>query len=110
MNFIKDNNHLQDLLKEEDALVLYFSDGTCGVGEALGPKVDAMLKEKFPKFKLYALAQGIHQEIFAHYQIFTIPSLLLLIDGKEYIRKARNFGVLELEKEFERLYTLVFEE
>ncbi|MCT4666003.1 MAG: thioredoxin family protein [Flavobacteriales bacterium] len=109
MNYIKDQQHLENLLKEERAIVLYFSDGTCSVGEAVAPKLDVLLKEKYPQFKLYSLMQTVHQELFAKHQIFVVPSLLVFLDGKETIRKSRNFSLLELESEIARYQTLMFD-
>lgn len=95
-------------LKEEPALLAYFSTDACNVCKVLKPKVEELIQTKFPKIKLAYVKSDKLPEVAAQSQIFAAPTILLFFDGREYIRKSRNIGVSELEKEIARLYSMMF--
>lgn len=95
-------------LKEEPALLAYFSTDACNVCKVLKPKVEELIKTKFPKIELAYITSDKLPEVAAQNRIFTAPTILLFFDGREYIRKSRNIGVSELEKEIARLYSMMF--
>lgn len=95
-------------LKEVPALLAYFSTDACNVCKVLKPKVEELIKTKFPKIKLAYIKSDKLPEVAAQSQIFAAPTILLFFDGREYIRKSRNIGVSELEKEIARLYSMMF--
>ena len=90
--------------------VLYFATNSCSVGEALEPKVRSLLDEKFPKLIFCFIDMNASPEFSAKHQVFVEPTILLFIDGKEFLRKSRHIGVGELEMAIERLYPLAFED
>ena len=50
-----------------------------------------------------------NQVISAHFNVFAEPTVIVFFDGKETIRKSRNFGLQELEDAIKRPYQLIFE-
>jgi thiol-disulfide isomerase/thioredoxin len=96
------------LVVNEPALLVYFSTEECTVCEVLKPKVGEMLKENFPKIKLIDINLNQSPEIAAQNRIFAVPTLQVLFDGHEYIRKSRNFGLDELRNEIDRPYQMMF--
>ena len=44
----------------------------------------------------------------ANLSIFTIPTILIYFDGKEFLRKSRYIGIKELENYITRPYTIFF--
>lgn len=94
--------------KEGEAVLAYFSTETCSVCHVLKPKVEELVLQKFPKLKLVSIKSDEFPEIAAQNQVFTAPTILVFFEGREYIRKNRNIGVLELQQAIERPYTLVF--
>lgn len=95
-------------LKEEPALLAYFSTETCSVCKVLKPKVEELILTKFPNIKLAYIKSDEQPEIAAQHSVFTAPTLLVFFDGREYIRKSRNIGISELEQEIARLYSMLF--
>lgn len=95
-------------LKEEQAVLAYFSTEACSVCHVLKPKVEELIHTKFPKIKLLSIKSDEQPEVAAQHSVFTAPTLLVFFDGREYIRKSRNIGISELEKELARLYSMVF--
>ena len=103
-------NDLEQLIVESRGVVLYFATNSCSVGEALEPKVKTLLKEKFPKLVFVFIDMNASPEFSAKHQVFVEPTILLFIDGKEFLRKSRHIGVGELEMAIGRLYPLAFED
>ncbi|MCE4563387.1 thioredoxin family protein [Maribellus sp. CM-23] len=96
-------------LKEEAALLAYFSTEACSVCKVLKPKVEAMVSAEFPQIKLAYIKSEVLPEVAAQNQVFTAPTILVFFDGREYIRKSRNVGVGELQEAIARPYELMFE-
>lgn len=96
-------------LKEEAALLAYFSTEACSVCKVLKPKVEAMVSAEFPEIKLAYVKSEVLPEVAAQNQVFAAPTILVFFDGREYIRKSRNVGVSELQEAIARPYELMFE-
>ncbi len=100
---------LDDILRTNTVVLLYFSTNSCGVGEALHPKVIDLVKTNFPKILLCTIDLNDSPDIAATYHAFVEPTILVFFEGKETIRKSRNIGISELKKAIERPYKLIFE-
>lgn len=100
----------QDLINRERAILFYFSNLSCNVGESLQPKIENLLRKDFPKISFVFVDINLCTELSAHCQVFVEPTILVYFDGKETIRKSRNFGLLELQTNVSRIYEIAFEE
>lgn len=92
------------------SVILYFTSQDCQVCKVLKPKVEQMVDTRFPRMNLHFIDAREERQTAAYFQVFTVPAILVFFEGKEYIRKSRNFSLLELEKEILRPYQLLFEE
>jgi len=97
------------ILDKEPVVMVYFSGEHCNVCKALYPKIESLINNKFPKIKLIKLLTESSSEIFGQNQIFSIPTVIVYFEGKEFIRKIRNFSISELEQEILKPYNLFFE-
>ena len=95
-------------LKEEPAVLTYFSTKTCSVCHVLKPKVAELLNAEFPKMKMGSVKSDELPEVAAQNRIFTAPTILVFFEGHEYIRKSRAISVHELQQEIERIYSMIF--
>ncbi len=95
-------------MEAKDSFALYFSDGICGVAESLYPKLETLFEQSFQRIPLYSVIAPMNPEIKGFFHVFTSPCLLVIIDGKETIRKAGNFGIEQLHKDVYRIYNLRF--
>jgi len=87
--------------------MVYFSAPTCNVCHALKPKLLEALDENFSEFKVESVDISIDEDIAPHFGIFTIPTVLIFLDSKEFVRKSRNMSVNELMKEIQRPYEIM---
>ncbi len=99
---------IKQQIEQKPALALYFSAPTCNVCHALKPKLFGVLEENFKELELVSIDVSKEQEIAAHFSVFTIPTLIVFLDGREFIRKSRHMSVDEVVAEIARPYEIMF--
>lgn len=104
---LNDLNELNKKLKEEMATVLYFSSPSCNVCHVLRPKLMQALEEAYPSIGRYHVDIALTPEIAAEFQIFSAPTIIVFLEGKEFIRKGRAMSVDGLLQEIKRPYELM---
>lgn len=101
-------NEINNIISKSDAALFYFSAPHCNVCKVLKPKVSELITEEFPEIRLYYVNIEDAPVVSGQFRIFSIPTILICFQGKEYIRKSRNIGIQELESELKRPYSLLF--
>lgn len=97
---------IKKIIEENLAVMLYFSAPTCNVCHALKPKLLDAIESNF-KFKIVSVDTSIEQEIAANFSVFAIPSVLIFLGGKEFLRKSRHMSVDEVIREIKRPYEIM---
>ncbi|UCE93635.1 MAG: thioredoxin family protein [Flavobacteriaceae bacterium] len=110
MTNVSDKQEFEKILEANRGILFYFATDSCVVGGAVEPKVRQLLDEKFDKIAFCFINMNISPEISASHQVFVEPTLLLFIDGKEYLRRSRNINMIELEDAIQRIFSLAFED
>lgn len=100
-------SEIEKLIKDNTMLLIYFSGNYCGVCQAVKPKVEELIKN-YPNIKLIEINTTKSNEISAHFSIFSIPSVIFYIEGKEVFRKSRYFSIYELEEFISKYYNLYY--
>lgn len=90
------------------AVLFYFSHDECSVCKVLKPKIHELLQNEFPKMKFRYVDIKKTPEVSAQNNIFTVPTLLIYFEGKEFVRRSRNIGITELKNLIERPYKMMF--
>lgn len=104
-----DTNKLQNEIKSNEAVMVYLSGEDCGVCQVLQPKVKESMDKNFPKIKqIYISAQEFKQTA-ASLGVFTIPTIIVYIDGKEFVKQSRHISIPNLEQAIKRPYELYFQ-
>ena len=101
-------DQINQTIKEQPAVMLYFSAPTCNVCHALKPKLTEALTENFPAIEICSVDISETPEISAHYGVFAIPTLLIFLDGREFLRKSRHMSVGEVVEAIRRPYQIMF--
>lgn len=102
-------DEFNSILKDNAGVFMYFSNDTCNVCKILKPQLIEMLKDNYPKISFYYVDMSLTPEISAQTGVFSIPTIIVYLDGNETIRKSRHIGVAELAQSIERPYKLIFE-
>ena len=108
MKEIKDINTFKSILKEKEAVLAYFSHDNCNVCKVLKPKLSEMLSEDYPKIEQIYINTEHSPEIAGQFNIFTVPVVIVFLDGQESLRKSRNFGIGEVSTYLDRPYKIIF--
>lgn len=105
-------NSLEILIKmidNEDAILVYFYNNNCAPCISLRPKVEELIKSDFPKMKLVFVNSEENMEIPAAYSVFSNPTLVIFLEGKEYRRESKYISIPQLSEAIERPYNMMFE-
>ncbi len=100
---------LQNTIKEEVGVLLYFSGENCNVCHALRPKFKEVFDEHFSQLKQIYLDAHENQEISAYYSVFSVPTMLVFMDGKEFAREGRAVSLHRLTEQLQRPYGMMTE-
>ncbi len=98
---------IENIIRENLAVMVYFSAPTCNVCHALKPKLLKAIDENFKDFEIISVDISIDQEIAAHMSVFTIPTVLVFLDAKEFLRKSRHMSVDEVVDAIKRPYDIM---
>ncbi|QEN06934.1 thioredoxin [Oceanispirochaeta crateris] len=107
MTDLKDMQEIQDLMSSDGFHLFYLSRPACGVCTAVKEKVLVLL-EDFPHIDSYYVNLDLVPEAAGQFSIFTIPAILLYVNGSEYVREARYLSITDLEHQIRRPYELAF--
>lgn len=107
MERIDSMDTIHELIKNNEMLLVYFGSNSCGVCVDIKPKIIKLL-EKYDKIKCVHVDVNESVKIAAQNNIFTIPAVLVFINGKETIREARFISIDILSDKISRYYDLLF--
>jgi len=98
---------INQTLSTNDAVMLYFSAPTCNVCHALKPKLVEAITDQFPTFIIESIDISQTPDIASHFSVFTIPTVLVFFQGREFLRKSRHMSVGEVIEDVRRPYNLM---
>ena len=98
---------LQATTKEEVGVCLYFSGEFCNVCHALRPKVKELFDAEFPELKQIYLDAEEHRDIASHFQVLSVPTMIVFMDGREFAREGRSVSLHQLSEQLLRPYGMM---
>ncbi|MDY0233682.1 MAG: thioredoxin family protein [Sulfurimonas sp.] len=99
--------NINKIIEKNQAVLVYFSAPSCGVCHALKPKLLEAIEANFEDFVIQSVDISENEDIAPHFGIFTIPTILVFLDSKEFLRKSRNMSVDEVIREIKRPYEIM---
>ncbi len=99
---------MENMIPEETATCYYFKGFNCSVCTVLEPKVAELMRTRFPKINYRLIEPDTAPELAARMHVFSAPTILVLLDGKEILRKGKTLSIPEFENELQRYYDLFF--
>jgi len=100
---------VQTIIREEVGVLLYFSGEQCSVCHALRPKFKALFDDAFPLIRQIYLDAHENSQISAHFQVFSVPTMLVFLDGRECVREGRAVSLYKLTEQLMRPYKMMTE-
>lgn len=98
---------IKETINNKSGVMLYFSGQDCGVCEALKPKIKEAMEHNFPLIEQIYIDAALNQEISAEFNVFAVPTVLVFLEGKEFIRKSRNLSIASFIQELKRPYQIM---
>ncbi|CAM4018007.1 thioredoxin family protein [Lederbergia lenta] len=99
---------VEKFIRDHQFSFLYVSRTNCGVCHVILPQLIDLLEE-FPLIQLGHINADDLEEIAGRFSIFTVPVLLLFVDGKEVIREARFVHMQSLHEKISKIYNMMVE-
>ena len=99
--------NIEKSIKENLAVMVYFSAPSCNVCHALKPKLLDALESNFKEFVIESVDISKDEDIAPHFGVFSIPTVLVFLDSKEFLRKFRHMSVDEVIREIKRPYEIM---
>ena len=96
-------------MQQELNTLLYFWNSSCSVCEPLYEKLETLISDHFSKLQIKKVNVEESPELRKKYGVFSSPFIILLLDGKEYIRSGGNVSIHEIKQKIDRLYQLKFD-
>jgi thioredoxin-like negative regulator of GroEL len=100
---------LQTIIQDEIGVLLYFSGEHCNVCHALRPKFKALFDAEFPRIRQIYLDAHENPEISAHFQVFSVPTMIVFLDGREFVREGRAVSLHKMTEQLKRPYMMMNE-
>lgn len=100
-------DEIESIIKQELGVLLYFSTPTCNVCHALKPKIIEAFESYFPQIQQHFIDSALSPEIPASLGIFSVPTIVVFLDGKEFARESRNVSVGALIQKISRPYEMM---
>lgn len=98
---------IEEHLRTHPAVMLYFSAPTCNVCHALKPKLIEAFETNFDAFEILSIDISETPEIASHFSVFAIPTLIVFLDGREFLRKSRHMSVGDVVEAVRRPYEIM---
>ena len=108
MNTLTSLEEYTKFINENASTLVYFSTPQCNVCKILKPKIMELINNDFNKIKMAYVNCEALKEVAAQNRIFTVPTILVFLDGKEFLRKSRNISIIEFKAELQRPYSMFF--
>ena len=99
-------SEIDKIISTGEPVLIYFSGENCSVCKILKPKINEVIPQNFPKIKIYEIKADLYKEIASNFSVFSIPTILVFFDSKEFFRKGRNLSISQFVNELKRPYTL----
>lgn len=103
METVQEYSALEQATQENDLVFLYVSQPQCSVCQSLLPKVEELL-EDYPKIVSYYLNSMEVPVAAGQLSVFSIPTVILFVQGKEHFRLVRTFGLREINDKIDKVY------
>ena len=98
---------IKNKIDTQDGVMLYFWGDNCAVCDALKPKIREAFAENFPKIEQIYIDAKNNTEIAAAFSVFSIPTTIVFLAGKEFAREGRAVSIGALIDKIDRPYSIM---
>lgn len=106
MNKLESIDDIKDFIKENKFVMVYFSSDGCNICENILPRLKEMLKKHSKVVSGHVEVQNL-PSVASIFSVFTIPTIMIFLEGKEILNQTRFINFLELDEEIQRFSEFV---
>lgn len=96
-------DEIEGFLKKHQFCLLYVSRPECTVCHAILPKLLIML-ESYPQIYVGHINASRVEQVAERFLVFSVPTIMIFIDGKEYLRTDRFVRLEQLSEQVNSMY------
>ncbi|TFB19625.1 thioredoxin [Filobacillus milosensis] len=100
---LKSIGEVDGLIENHKLSFIYISRQGCSVCHSLLPQVQKLM-EDYPEIQLGHIEADDVPEVAGRFSIFTVPVLILFVEGKEYLREARIVQMDQFNEKVAKIY------
>ena len=108
MKKISTLDEINKIIDTNEPVLLYFSGKNCSICHALKPKIKEVFQKELPLFTLLEIDTDMHKELTSHFTVFSLPTILVYFEKKEFKRIGRNISVEIFKEDVKRVYDLFY--
>ncbi|TFJ91335.1 thioredoxin family protein [Lentibacillus salicampi] len=94
---------VDEFIANHPLALIFISRTGCSVCQGLMPQVQELL-EDYPEIRMGHINADHLPSIAGRFSIFTVPVILMFVNGKEYLREARIVHMDLFEEKLSKLY------
>ena len=106
MKQLEQADELRNLIESSPILAVQFGTKTCGPCAAIRSKLDDWSRDRETVRYIYVSVEDF-PELAAAESVFTVPALLVYVEGRLTIRETGCFSLLDVLNRIERYQTLL---
>lgn len=104
MEHLKSVAAVKEVIQSESLTFLYIGQENCSVCHGLKPQISKIMSA-YPEVRLVELDALEVPDVAEAFQVLTVPVLLLFVEGKEYLRKARIVNTMNFKQDVHKIIT-----
>jgi len=98
---------MKEFINNNKIAIVYFSGNTCSACDVIKSKIEVILRD-YNEVKIMEINAVKEKEISAQLNVFSLPLVIIYIEGKESIRYGRNIDILEFKRFIDRFYNIIY--
>jgi len=102
--------NFEQVIREKDAVIMYFSNNVCGACDVLEDKINELIAKDYPKMELHIVSTVTNPEIAGQSRIFAAPTIVIYFTGREQARFTRSVGMSQIIDVIDRPYQMIFDD
>ncbi len=95
-------SEVREVIAKEQLVFLYIGQENCSVCHGLKPQIEKIIAN-YPEIATVELDAIKTPAVAEAFQVLAVPVLLLFVEGKEYLRKARIVNTSEFSQQLEKI-------
>lgn len=106
MKQISNEAQFAQVINDNPMVLAYFSGETCNVCKSLKPKIEMLVEQQFPSVRFVEIKTEQAPMLCSGLSVFSVPVVIFFVEGKDYIREARNISTTDLAFKIQKIVNL----